>query len=344
MVDYKEIPELIRAFLAAGGGTGQRGWDAETADLAESYAALVKEANERLRRCAEYLGRGMRSEAVHLAECQPRLLELAEALRLPDPVTWARACTAHGLPPPPELLNDGLEQIESAFEIERALEPLLARHRLLALAQSSLRDRLEVLRAIAEQDPENPSWDQGLRILDVARFNEMRAEAKIAFRAHDRAALEQLESELQTHPPRAPVPDDLKDGLAKALNSVRLEAARKVLMPLLAELDAARVAANYELGSGLLGRWQETIDSHQVVLPPDLQQKVSPAIVWLASENHRRGVGRKLKAIQPIIQSSKFDLKTWARQRIPLVAAIGVGGLIVLCAAVYGLVHLFGKR
>ena len=86
MVDYKEIPELIRAFLAASDANGQRGWNDETADLAESYITLVKEANDRLRRCAEYLHRGMRSEAVHLAECQPRLLELAEALRLPDPV------------------------------------------------------------------------------------------------------------------------------------------------------------------------------------------------------------------------------------------------------------------
>ena len=173
----------------------------------------------------------MRSEAVHLAECQPRLLELAEALRLPDPVVWTRACMAHGLPPPPELLTDGLDHIEEAFGIERTLEPLLARHRLLALAQSPIKNRQEVLRAVLEQDPQNPSWDEGLRLLDVARFKELRAEAKIAFRAHDRAALEKLANELEVHPPRAPLPDDLRDGLNKALNSVRLEEARRSWFP-----------------------------------------------------------------------------------------------------------------
>jgi hypothetical protein len=340
MVDYKEIPELIRAFLAASDGTGQRGWDEDTADLAVSYAALVKDANDRLRRCGEYLRRGMRSEAVHLAECQPRLLELAEALRLPNPVAWGRACTAHGSPPPPELLNADLKEIESAFEIERSLEPLLARHRLLALAQSSVQDRQEVLRAIAREDPKNPAWDECLRMLDVARFKEMRLEAKAAFRAHDRAGLERLESELQTHPPRAAVPADLQEGLSKALNSVRVEAARKTLLPLLAQLEAARVARNFEQGNQLLGQWQQAIEANKVVLPAELQQKVSPAIVWLASENQRRNVSQKLQAIQPIIKTGQRDLKTQARNRLALIAAIALCAILVVGAGVWGLIRL----
>jgi hypothetical protein len=339
MVDYKEIPELIRAFLAASDPTGQRGWNDETADLAASYISLVKDANERLRRCADYLRRGMRSEAVHLAECQPRLLELADALRLPDPVVWTRACMAHGLPPPPELLTDGLEEIEAAFAVELALEPLLARHRLLALAQSPVKSRQEVLRAVAERDADNPSWDEGLRMLDVARFKELRMEAKIAFKAHDRAGLERLAAELENPPPRAPIPDDLKDGLAKALNAVRLEAARKELMPLLARLDAARAAQNFEQATELLRRWQEAVDAAKVVLPADLQDRVRPTIVWLASESHRRGVGRKLQAIQPIIQTSQRDLRSMALAHKAIVGAIvGAAALVV-----WGLVHLMKR-
>jgi len=336
MVDYKEIPELIRAFLAASDATGTRGWNDETADLAASYITLVKEANERLRRCAEYLHRGMRSEAVHLAECQPRLLELADALRLPDPVVWTRACLTHRLPPPPELLTDGLEDIEAAFTVERALEPLLARHRLLALAQSPVKNRQEVLRAIAAQDPDNPSWDEGLRLLDVARFKELRAEAKVAFRSHDRAALERLADELERTPPRAPIPEDLKDGLERALNSVRLEAARKQLVPLLAQLDAARAEGNYESGTELLARWQQTVDAAKVVLPTDLQEKVRPTIVWLASENHRLGVGRRMQAIQPVIATGQRDIKSVQRKRNLVIGAIVGGAVVVL----WGVIHL----
>jgi hypothetical protein len=339
MIDYKEIPELIRAFLAASDANAQRGWNDETADLAASYITLVKEANDRLRRCAEYLHRGMRSEAVHLAECQPRLLELADALRLPDPVVWTRACMAHGLPPPPELLTDGLDEIESAFGLERALEPLLARHRLLALAQSPVKNRQEVLRAIAAQDPDNPSWDEGLRMLDVARFKELRAEAKVAFRSHDRAALERLADELQKTPPRAPMPDDLKDGLERALNAVRLEAARKQLMPLLAQLEAARAAGNYDLATELLTRWQGTVDAAKVVLPTDLQEKVRPTIVWIASENQRRGMGRKMQAIQPAIATGQRDIKLVQRKRNLAIGAIVAGAALVLWSLVRLLHH-----
>lgn len=336
MVDYKEIPELIRAFLAASDSTGQRGWNDETADLAASYIELVKEANDRLRRCAEYLRRGMRSEAIHLAECQPRLLELADALRLPDPAVWTRACMAHGLPPPPELLTDGLEEIEKAFDLERTLEPLLARHRLLALAQSPVKNRQEVLRAVAEQDPANPCWDEGLRLLDVARFKELRTEAKNAFKAHDRAGLERLAAELENHPPRAPIPDDLKDGLKRAINAVRLEAARKELIPLLEQLDAARASGNFESGTELLTRWRETVDAAKVVLPADLQDKVRPTIVWLASEEHRRGVGRKMESIRPIIQTSQRDIRSVEIRRQATIAAIVAAAALVL----WGLVKL----
>jgi hypothetical protein len=193
-----------------------------------------------------------------------------------------------------------------------------------------------VLRAVAAQDPKNPSWDEGLRMLDVARFKELRAEAKVAFRAHDRAGLERLVDELEKTPPRAPVPEDLKDGLAKALNSVRLETARKQLLPLLAQLDAARAAGDYDQATELLASWQETVDAAKVVLPADLQAKVRPTVVWVASESQRRGVGRKMQAIQPAIATGQRDIKNVQRNRNLMIGGIVGGGLLVL----WGLLHL----
>src|SRR6185312_12112277 len=132
MADYHEIPEAIRAFLATEGHP----WSEDLTEVAQAYARLCREANERLRRCADYLRRGMRSEAVHLAECQPKLLPMADALRLPDFAAWAKACVAHGLAPPPELLTEGLPQLEAAAEIEQRLRPLADRYRVLSLAKA----------------------------------------------------------------------------------------------------------------------------------------------------------------------------------------------------------------
>src|SRR5947199_7901823 len=136
MADYRDIPEQIGAFLSS----PVRRWTDEMTDVAETYATLCREANERFRRCGDYLRRGMRSEAVHLAECPPRLVDLADWLQIPDPAAWEQACAAEGLPVPPRLQLDGLAAVKEAYERERALEPLLARHRVLALAQSPVRE------------------------------------------------------------------------------------------------------------------------------------------------------------------------------------------------------------
>ena len=49
MSDFQKITDAIRAFLVA----GDRSWNNELPDLAANYAAACREANDRMRRCAE---------------------------------------------------------------------------------------------------------------------------------------------------------------------------------------------------------------------------------------------------------------------------------------------------
>src|SRR5690348_11723918 len=109
MLEAETITEQIRALLdalpeadAGQGAQGPAGGPAprdalegiritpEWEDVAAEYARLCREANDRLRRCGEFLSRGMRSESIHLAECQPNLLALAAALQIPDLPRWTR--------------------------------------------------------------------------------------------------------------------------------------------------------------------------------------------------------------------------------------------------------------
>ena len=55
MSDYQQIPGSIRSLLA----TKSQTWTKNAADLATQYAARCDDANQRLRRCAEYLRRGI---------------------------------------------------------------------------------------------------------------------------------------------------------------------------------------------------------------------------------------------------------------------------------------------
>ena len=100
-----------------------------------------------------FLGQGLRSEAIHMADEQPNLMDLVAALDLPDPDAWAEFCQQSDLPVPPPLQMDRAAQLNEAYAQDQPMEHLLSRHRLLALSRAPIAQRLEVLRQM-KADPE----------------------------------------------------------------------------------------------------------------------------------------------------------------------------------------------
>lgn len=340
MADYEEIPEAIRSFLAIEGHP----WSEDLADVAQSYAALCREANQRLRRCADYLRRGMRSEAVHLAECQPKLLPMVDALKLPNYAAWAKACVSNGLAPPPELLTDQLPQLEAAGEIEQGLRPLEDRYRLLSLAKAPLRDRLEVLFPLHEKDPGNPIWIENLRTLGTARFREVRGEAQTAYKSRDLPALENLSSELTHQSNHIEVPDDLRRGVERAVGLLRLDQAKQSLRPLLADLQAARAAGDYPKAARVLAQWQQIVDSRQLALPTALQEAIRPLVAWVADEERRLAQQEKMQRMRPALDDTEKLFQSERRRHRLMVALIILCVLAAVGALVYFYSPLIGQR
>lgn len=340
MADYEEIPETIRSFLAIEGHP----WNEDLTDVAQSYAALCREANQRLRRCADYLRRGMRSEAVHLAECQPKLLPMVDALQIPDFAAWARACVANGLAPPPELLTDQLPQLEAAAEIEERLRPLEDRYRLLSLAKAPLKDRLEVLFPLHEKDPGNPVWVENLRTIGMARFKQLRGEAQTAYKSRDLARLETLSAELTQQAAHVDVPDDLRRGVERAVGLLRLDQAKQSLRPLLAELQAAKTANDYPKAAKVLAQWQQIVDSRQLALPAALQEAIRPLIAWVADEERRLAQAEKMERMRPALDDTERMFRSEQRRHQMMVALIVIGVLIVVGVLVYFYSGMIGQR
>jgi hypothetical protein len=336
MADYQEIPEAIRSFLATDGHP----WSEDLSDTAQAYASLCREANERLRRCADYLRRGMRSEAVHLADCQPKLLPMADALRIPDFSAWAKACVAHGLAPPPELLADGLPQLEAAFEVEQRLRPLVERYRVLSLAQAPLRDRMEVLFPLHEKDPGNPVWVENLRTLGAARFKQLRGEAQAAYKSRDLAALESMSTEIQVQAGHLEVPEDLRHGVDRAVGLLRLDRAKEELRPLLVQLQAARKASDYDRASAVLKQWQSIVETRQIALPAALQENIRPIVAWVADEERRRSQEQKMQRMRPALDDTERFFRAERRRRalvagLVILAVLAVAGVLVFLYAPY---------
>lgn len=269
-----------------------QGWE----EVAGEYARLCREANGRLRRCADYLRRGMRSEAVHLAMCQPHLLEMAAMLQLSAPSAWARLCARSGLPVPPQLLTSRIDELNAALAMEQKLEPLLARHRVLALAKAPTCDRLEVLRLLAAQDPQNPLWPNDIRTYELVRLREMRAESKTAFRNQDAKALDVLWNELMETPWLAEVPTDFRLGLQRAMESLTATSAMDHLELLLAELTTAFESNAVDWGQRVMDRWQQYVESRQIVLPEEMRERIRPVVTWLALASAKTAAAEQARA------------------------------------------------
>jgi hypothetical protein len=233
------------------------------------------------------------------------------------------------MPAPPALLTESLNQLESAGEIELRLQPLLARHRLLSLAKAPVRDRLEVLIPLHEKDPGNPVWVENLRTLEAVRLKQIRGEAQAAYRIKDVPALEQLSGELTGNAWQVDVPDELLRGVERAAGSLRLEATKEELRPLLAELRSAHAQQDFNRASEVLKRWQAIIDARQLVLPTALQEAIRPLIAWVAGEKRRLAQSEKMERMRPALDHTESMFRSEDFRRKLLAAAVIVAALIV---------------
>src|SRR5215510_7754447 len=100
MADYPHIVDDVRSFLQSADQT----LSDHLKGLAAAYADACKEANRRLRRCEEFLQKGLRSEAIHLAQTEPDLLDLVAVLDFPERSQWEELLLTYGLPAPPQLM------------------------------------------------------------------------------------------------------------------------------------------------------------------------------------------------------------------------------------------------
>src|SRR4051812_2303438 len=126
MPEYQQVVDNIRAIL---GAVDQTRTD-EMAALATAYASLCRETNDRLRRCVDYLHRGLQSEAIHLANTQPALLDMVAALDMPELPEWETLSSTYEMTRPPRLMLEAAAELNEAYALEQPLQSLLKRHRL----------------------------------------------------------------------------------------------------------------------------------------------------------------------------------------------------------------------
>src|SRR4029077_815572 len=144
MSNSQQTVDEIRSFLQSADQT----LTDPVRQLATAYARACQEIGKRLRRCWEFLQQGLRSEAIHLAEAEPNLLDELATLDFPERKQWEEVCLSYGLASPGRLNFEAAEALNEAYADALPLDGLLRKHRLLALTRAPVAQRLSLLRRV----------------------------------------------------------------------------------------------------------------------------------------------------------------------------------------------------
>lgn len=284
MADYQRVVEFLRDFR---GSTVQTVTE-EVREAAAEYARLCTSANDRLRQCNVLLQRGLRSEAINLAEASPNLLDLVAALDLPDPEGWSEFCQRSDLEVPPSLQIDRAAALNDAYNQDQPLEQLFSKHRRLALAQAPVLERLQVMREIAGIDP-SPFWEKDIRLFEGARFKELRVNFATAIRDKDTSAVQTLASEVLESPWMEPPPPDLQTAANEVAGRVQLTQFQARLNDLLGRLRDAFATRSLPECTSLLAKIKKLPgDFGQAGLTPEAMAQTQQVIAWVQQENQLR--------------------------------------------------------
>ena len=307
MADYQRVVDEIRSFLQS---TDQTLTD-RLKELAADYARGCQEANQRLRRCEEFLQKGLRSEAIHLAQAEPILLDLVATLDFPERSEWEELVFTYGLAAPQKLNLATAEALNEAYTAVQPLEQLLRKHRWLALSHAPLPSRLNVMRQIALIDIGNPVWVEDIREFEKARVRQLEADVQRALQHGDTPALDRIVQEIRatewtTAPPLQLI--QYVENLAKQRDQKRV---RERLRSLEKQIHDGVAAFDVEGVRRLRERWNDEAVLANLSLHDPVWDRVSAAFDWLNEQDRRQVEGRKHKAALASLEAALPNGSSW---------------------------------
>ena len=128
-------------------------------ELGEGDAEACAEVSQRLVRCQRLLQQGLRSEAIQLAEVQPRLLDAVASLEFPERGAWDELVQDERLAEAARFQVEVAAYLNEADAEEDPLQDLLRAHRRLALIRGPIKTRIGVI-ASSPRRIEQPGLDR----------------------------------------------------------------------------------------------------------------------------------------------------------------------------------------
>jgi hypothetical protein len=281
MADHHQLVDQIRAFVQASDQTR----NAALESLASAYTEACVDVNQRMSRCHRLLQQGLRSEAIQLADSEPKLLDSLAALDFPERADWDDLVQIYELAVAPKLSVEQAQFLNEAYAQEDPLQDLLRSHRRLALQRAPIKSRIAVIRKLAAQDPNNAIWIDDLRIFEKARFREVQSAASLAVQTRHLGTLSQLLGEIDQQTWIEPPPKALVQALRKAYAQFRGQQTRALLTDLDARLSDAFAARDAIRGRLARQEWISATAAAPLEPTDAIWERVQPALSWLEEED-----------------------------------------------------------
>jgi len=294
-----QVVDEIRSFLQS---ADQVLTDHLKSHLTPAYHAACQEANQRLRRCDEYLTKGLRSEAIHLAQAEPVLLDLVAMLDFPERKQYEELCLTYGLPAPPQLQMDTATALNEAYADDQPIEELMRKHRMLALGRGPLGPRLALQRRIAQLDARNPVWEEDIRTFERARFQQMFEHVDSLIQRSNLPALASASNELAQTKWLVPPPAALVNKINGAVRRLGQAKSLSTLQTLEVKLYEAMNAFDMPQATALRRQWDALVKGAGLAPNDPLAQRVAVVFQWMDEQLRR-------SADEASFQSAAADLQ-----------------------------------
>ena len=229
--DLAPLLQSIRTHVSSIPRLGNPRPGADTFGLdAAAYTDACDELNQALAEVAALIDRGLRHEAIELANAGGDLKARYEQLFFPELPDWIDLLLENGLPVPYELDHDAASKLEQANQDLIQRDSLIRQNRIHALARSPLVDRIRILDALVRQDSGCPAWQADLVVLQRARLVEIQAEIDRSVAQRDLQTLGAIQTELSQSDWWVPIPPEwtaqIDLGVVKATKQKSLDRLR----------------------------------------------------------------------------------------------------------------------
>jgi hypothetical protein len=278
---------------------------AELMQAVQEYAEVAAAINSRLRAAHVLLRQGRTAEALHACEAEPNVLDCIAELDAADQAVdaWRATLDEIAVACPERLLSDAAAELNAAYDIKHQLAHLMRTHRLLAISQGPLEDRVATLRAIANLNPENPVWIEDLAAYEEQCKKELEAEIvglsrvpAVEVTEAVVARAKKIVKELSAASWQEPLPAQSVHRAEEIVARFRTDLARLEMDSLAARIVAAYADGALERAEPLCDRWEKC--EKRVQLGPDhaLSQQTIECREWVRASRAERQAAAELQA------------------------------------------------